>query len=149
MGTFLLFNCVFNINSYGFEFLRILSNLFANFEQQLCFESYIAHFKRFCRDFSFSICLLIIILNVFVEDSLCFHFYDEGPYHIETISLICRANQLTGFYMIEKTEKKTNGINKILEKNKIEIRNCQLFLETSLRKNKALNSDKNKNIDRY
>ena len=28
------------------------------------------------------------------------HFYDGGPYHIETSPLICRANQWTGFYMI-------------------------------------------------
>ena len=27
-------------------------------------------------------------------------FYDGGRYHIETSSLICRANQWTGFYMI-------------------------------------------------
>ena len=26
---------------------------------------------------------------------------DGGPYHIETSPLICRPNQLTGFYMIE------------------------------------------------
>ena len=27
------------------------------------------------------------------------NFYDGGPYHIETIPLICSANQWTGFYM--------------------------------------------------
>ena len=27
-------------------------------------------------------------------------FHDGGPYHIETIPLICRANQWNGFYMI-------------------------------------------------
>ena len=46
-----------------------------------------------------------------------------------------------------KTEKKTNGIYKIVEENKIETRNCLLFFDTlSMRKNKTLNKDKNKNI---
>ena len=37
-------------------------------------------------------------------------FHDGGCYHIETSSLICRANQWTGFYMITASVMK--GLNK-------------------------------------
>ena len=30
---------------------------------------------------------------------IVYFFYDGGPYHIETSSLICYANQCSGFYM--------------------------------------------------
>ena len=41
----------------------------------------------------------------------------------------------------------TNGINKIVEENKIKTRNCLLFFDTLyLRKNKTLNSDENNSI---
>ena len=33
-------------------------------------------------------------------------FHDEGPYHIETSPLICKANQKTGFYMIKTSAMK-------------------------------------------
>ena len=33
-------------------------------------------------------------------DTYLFNFLDGGPYYIETSPFICRANQLTGFYMI-------------------------------------------------
>ena len=38
----------------------------------------------------------------FVKDTfnMVLHFQDGGSYHIETSSLICYANQWTGFYMI-------------------------------------------------
>ena len=43
--------------------------------------------------------------------------------------------------------KKANRITKIAEENKIETRNCLMFLETlSQRKNKTLNNGRNKNI---
>ena len=43
--------------------------------------------------------------------------------------------------------KKANRITKIAEENKMETRNCLMFLETlSQRKNKTLNSGRNKNI---
>ena len=51
-----------------------------------------------------------------------------------------------------RQKKKENGINKRVEKkmveeSKIETRNCLLFFDAlSMRKNKTLNSDKNKNI---
>ena len=42
-------------------------------------------------------------------------------------------------------KKKTNGINKMVEENKIKTRNCLLFFYTIfLRKNNTLNSDKKK-----
>ena len=32
---------------------------------------------------------------------MCFiNSHDRGPYHLETSPLICRANQLTGFYIM-------------------------------------------------
>ena len=43
MGTFLLFEMVFNINWYGFEFLWTLSNLLISLEYYFCFESSITH----------------------------------------------------------------------------------------------------------
>ena len=52
------------MEQYAFESLWTLSNLFAHLEQLLCFQSYIIHFKRFCRDFSFSVCWLF---SVFVR----------------------------------------------------------------------------------
>lgn len=42
--------------------------------------------------------------------------------------------------------KKASGITKIAEENNIETRKCLMFLETSQRKNKTLNSGRNKNI---
>ena len=35
-----------------------------------------------------------------------YRFHDGGHYHIETIPLICRANQWTGFYMIGTSDMK-------------------------------------------
>ena len=35
------------------------------------------------------------------EVKINYFFQDEDPYHIVTSSLICRANQWTGFYIIE------------------------------------------------
>ena len=34
------------------------------------------------------------------ESKIAKLFHDNGLYHIETSSLICRTNQWTGFYMI-------------------------------------------------
>ena len=43
--------------------------------------------------------------------------------------------------------KKASGITKVAEENNIETRKCLMFLETlSQRKNKTLNSGRNKNI---
>ena len=38
---------------------------------------------------------------VAVTSSKHYFFHGGGPCHIETSPLICRANQWTGFYMIE------------------------------------------------
>ena len=38
---------------------------------------------------------------VAMTSSKHYFFHGGGPYHIETSPLICRANQWTGFYMIE------------------------------------------------
>ena len=44
-----------------------------------------------------------------------------------------------------RLKKKTNGINKMVEENKIKTWNCLLFFDTLfLRKNNTLNGDKNK-----
>ena len=46
-----------------------------------------------------------------------------------------------------RLKKKANGIAKMVEENKVETRNCLFVFDTlSLRKNKALNSEKNKSI---
>ena len=35
----------------------------------------------------------------YLSHSFVYFFHDGGPYHMETSSLICRANPCTGFYM--------------------------------------------------
>ena len=35
-----------------------------------------------------------------IKDVLLLIFHDGGPYHIKASSLICSANQWTGFYMV-------------------------------------------------
>ena len=40
--------------------------------------------------------------------------FDGGPYHIETSSLICWANQWTCFYMIETSVKKVTSVTFLL-----------------------------------
>ena len=39
-------------------------------------------------------------IGLSVSKKLCLTFHDGGRYHIETIPLICSANQWTGFFMI-------------------------------------------------
>ena len=43
-------------------------------------------------------------------------FHDGGRYHIETSPLICRANQLTDFYMITASVEKELSQNKFYRK---------------------------------
>ena len=41
-------------------------------------------------------------MPILIKDTVgkAYLFHEGGPYHIETIPFICRANQWTGFYMI-------------------------------------------------
>ena len=49
----------------------------------------------------------------------CWPFHDRGRYHIETSSLICGANQWTGFYMITASVMK--GLKVTVQSNEFAI----------------------------
>ena len=54
----------------------------------------------------------LLVLTKINQSDCRKQFHDGGPVHIETISLICSANQCTGFYVIGTSAMKVKDVQK-------------------------------------
>ena len=70
-----------------------------------------------------------------IKDVLLLIFHDGGPYHIKASSLICSANQWTGFYMVGTSVKKElRGIRQLYKSWEVWYQAYLISCQTSMTK---------------